>query len=222
MSYCSGLLSSSNKEASISHEDANELAETVEFIWYPKSDYIAISHVELSIDGEMRDSTLGFIKKGTIESRERAAKRKSGKGFFSFSIRVNPGEKAQIYEYLESKPKPQMCVSGACKLLNKNTGFFIPFPFSKIPTLAAIYLSLGRLFGHKRIERIDYVGKNKLLNLISPAVFTESVVSLHLGSMSFGLVVWIKDETGELVQKIIPIILGQNKRNESPQQVFIG
>lgn len=200
---CSALFTSQSESEFVSNIRANELTETIQYVWYPKSEFTIISHVDLAVNGKMWDGTAGFKIKGTEKERERAA-RMSERGYFSFSLRVTPEEKAQMQSYLQEnlgKIQFQMCASGACKAIEANTGITIPFPFSHIPTLSAIYLSLGRLIGYKRIERIDYVGKNGLRNLLSPAVIVE-------GGIGFGLIVWFTSKTGELIQQVIPIIFG--------------
>ncbi len=189
------------------------LTEIVKLVWYPKSQYVMLSHVELAVDGQMWDATSGFSKRGTLKSRKRATK-SGGYGYFSFSLRVTSEEMAKLQMYLEEnldKRKAQMCISGACRALRKNTGIYIPFPFSKVPTFSAMYLSLGRLIGNKRIERIDYVGKNRLKSLLSLAVANEITSFYSAGYLSYWFIVWFRDEYGDLVNQVIPIILGKNE-----------
>ncbi|MEW6057839.1 MAG: hypothetical protein AB1540_14620 [Bdellovibrionota bacterium] len=193
--------------------------DSVELIWYPRAGYVLLSHYELGIDGKLYSALMGLEKKTTIEVATRAAK-SGGKGFFRFKLRVTADELDRLKNYVDSnlnKPRFQMCVGGVCKVITKNTRAVIPFPFSKVPTLNAIYLTVAHKLGYSRIVGIEYVGKSAIRNLITTEIPYELWFTYQWAKPVGLAIVWAYNERNELIRLIVPIESNSSEEPESDE-----
>ena len=75
-----------------------QLTKNVDLIYYPKAGYVAISHVELNVDGKVWDGTAGYHLKNDYEVVERKAMT-GGKAFYRFKLRATDQEVEQLQNY---------------------------------------------------------------------------------------------------------------------------
>jgi len=178
----------------------------VELIWWPRAFTRVVTHSDLRVGSEIYSAFLGLSKVGDFQKKYERAITGKGKTFFRFKLAVSQGEYLKLKEIVENpanlkKRKFQSCIGGACKMLGQNTEIKIPFPFSQVPTLNALYLIfLGKL-GHKKILKVEYVGPNVL------DTFTKYEPALELLGIggAFGLAFWTINQYGEVEHTIIPI-----------------
>ncbi len=220
LARCKGLLSWEKNKPVAVNDDA-KLTDRVQILWYPISDYPMISHASLVVGDRVWDANKGFHRGGTITDHENHAMA-GYQGYFSFYLKLTADERVALETYLierDGKSMWQTCVSGACRALRANTGICIPVPFSQVPTLSALYLSLRKMLGDRRIAAIEYTGNSPLYNLVlSSAIVFESVVGLlFCGGVSYAMTLWI-NEAGELVSKLIPIVLSGGNEDLSTFQ----
>lgn len=134
---------------------------SVRILWYPYSSYIFISHAELEVDGEVWQVMSTPTKRsGGYEVLERAAKG-TGKPFVAFHVDLTPEQfQAVQRELRENEGKMTgitTCMGGVCKVINKNSGTLVPWPIRLGPATTALYLSVAKSLGYKRVTRIEWV-----------------------------------------------------------------
>lgn len=197
--------------------DEATIDKEVEIIWYPNSQYFPVTHTELVVDGTLWNGFFGYQMEGVSVDRERAAKI-GGRGFLSFHLKVTDSELHRIQDYLKQnsgKFKLQSCVSALCKAVTKNSGIVIPFPFSKVPTLAVSYLGLVQKLGYKRVTKIEWVGQRKLSRFLSVQPFFESWMAYASGRLIVGFLISGFDHAHRFIETLIPVLssmgLGQNQ-----------
>jgi hypothetical protein len=181
------------------------LQKHVELIWYPKSGTIFTSHTDIQIDDTIYSAFLGVKERNTFKKAHASATRdNTTRGFYRFRLAVSNDEYDNIKNFVADdlgKIRIQTCVSGACRILRNNSSINIPFPFSHVPTLNALYLTMLKKMGYKKIVQVDYFGPNALQNLLSRSVLIE----LSGVGAVIGLSVWAINEYGVLEHLIVPI-----------------
>jgi len=113
-----------------------------------------------------------------------------------------------------------MCIGGACKAIKSSTGIIIPFPFSQVPTLAALYLTVMHKLGYTRITKIDYMGKSAIKNLLATEIPGELT---QFGIFSHMLIVTAINAAGQVSQFFVPVVQNQdddNKKNKISESTF--
>ena len=177
--------------------ESEKLTENIDFIYFPKAGFYAISHIELNVKDNLWHTLFNTTKGSPYAVAERNAKI-GGKSFYRFRLKVSPDELNRLQNYLDEGAKTsrlQTCVSGACRALNRSGILYIPPPFSKIPLLSAVYLRLMKLSRARRIESVHFVGKSQLKSLFTAEVAVESFYALQ--SVCLGVfVVESIDEAG--------------------------
>jgi hypothetical protein len=120
-------------------------------------------HVEVGIDGELWNPVMQYRKSRTLEERIESANMGNG-GFYSYQIRVTADEKEAALNFIKKNQGAfyQTCIGGACRVINRNTGFLIPTPISKLPVLTNGYLKMLKFLKHRRVESIEYYGETSL------------------------------------------------------------
>lgn len=178
----------------------------VELIWWPRAFTRVITHSDLRVGSQIYSAFLGLSKVGDFHKKYERAITGKGKTFFRFKLAVSENEYFKLKEIVENpenlkKRKFQTCVGGACKMLGQNTDIKIPFPFSQVPTLNALYLIFLKKMGHKKILKVEYVGPNVLetFTKYEPAVELLGITS------AIGLAFWTINQYGEVEQTIVPI-----------------
>ena len=189
----------------------DQLTRNVDLIYYPKSDYTGVSHVELSVQGKVWNSTGSYKINNDYRVLERKALQ-GGKGFYRFKIRATEDEIVKLQRYLsdrEGKRGLQNCISGACKALNRGGIVYVPPPFSKAPALNALYWRLTKTFGYNRIESITYVGKSQWKTLLGFQIPLELVTTVFYG----GILVIGMDAAGEKIYDLLKVELKDKAAN---------
>jgi hypothetical protein len=144
----------------------------VELIWWTKPKDPLKTHVELSIEGTLYNSSGQYARSGTLHSAERLAEMRPSRAFIGFSLKVSPEEFRRLKAFYETHEAEslsafQSCISGTCHAINSTTGFKIPWPFSAVPSLAAIYLTSTHYLGFQRITEIRVVNPSRKPMLLS-------------------------------------------------------
>lgn len=153
----------------------------VELIWWTKPRDPLKTHVELSIEGTLYNSAGTFARTGTLASAERLAEIRPTRAFVGFSLKVSPEELQRLKHFYEkhegqSLSDFQSCISGACHAIHSSTGFKVPWPFSAVPSLAAIYLTSTHYLGFQRITEIRVVNPSKKPLFFSQNLLGESLI----------------------------------------------
>ena len=178
----------------------------VEIIWWPRAITKVITHTDIRIGSPIYSAFLGLSKTGDFHKKYARAISGEGKPFFRFKLAVSKEEFLRLKSIVDDadnykKRRLQTCIGGACKMLRENTEINIPFPFSQVPTLNALYLMLLKRLGHKKILKVEYVGPNAWQTFLK----YEPVVELGLSATAVGLIVWSVNKYGEAEQTVIPI-----------------
>lgn len=147
----------------------------VELIWWTKPRDPLKTHVELSIEGTLYNSAGNFTRSGTLASAERLAEQRPSRSFIGFRLKVSPEEFQRLKSFYETHEAEslspfQSCISGTCHAINSSTGFKIPWPFSAVPSLAAIYLTSTHYLGFQRITEIRVVNPSR-----KPLLFSQNL-----------------------------------------------
>ena len=184
------------------------LRDEVDLIWYPKEDHVFYSHTEIKIQDTVYDSYMWLEEKSKYEGIHRKANSGKGKAFFRFKLAVTPEELENIkrfVEYSNDDTPFQTCIGGVCNIVTKNTKIKIPFPFSQIPTLNALYLTVMQKLGYQRIYKIEYVGKRAWKDLLSSEVFTELSILPLVSGATVAFIVWVLKPSEGIVPMIVPV-----------------
>lgn len=147
----------------------------VELVWWTKPRDPLKTHVELSIEGTLYNSAGNFTRSGTLASAERLAEQRPSRSFIGFRLKVSPEEFQRLKAFYETHEAEslspfQSCISGTCHAINSSTGFKIPWPFSAVPSLAAIYLTSTHYLGFQRITEIRVVNPSR-----KPLLFSQNL-----------------------------------------------
>lgn len=199
--------------------DEDQLAKEVQIFWYPNSRYLTMTHTEFAVNETLWDATAGFHKTGSPTAARRAANQ-GGFGYVAFHIKVTPNELQEITRFLDennNKKRLQNCMSGTCNAITKNSGVIIPFPFSKVPTLAAAYLTVAKKLGYERIAEIEWVGKNNIKKYVPGSILGEFWTVYLVGRPVAFLMVIGYDHAHHLLKTIVPFFssLGLSQRQKS-------
>jgi hypothetical protein len=184
------------------------LEDEVELIWYPKTGYVATSHTDIKIGETVYNAFLGIKLKRDFESTYNWAKSGKGKGFFRFKLAVTPAELHELKRFVKDpihRRKLQTCIMGACRVLRENSDIDIPFPFSQVPTLNAIYLTVLQKLGNKRVLKVEYVGEIAWRKLIFSEASSELLMTSAASAGSIGLIIWVLSDEDKVEQIIVPI-----------------
>lgn len=186
----------------------------VELIWWTKPRDPLKTHVELSIEGTLYNSAGNFTRSGTLASAERLAEQRPSRAFIGFSLKVSPEEFRRLKAFYETHEAEslsafQSCISGTCHAINSSTGFKIPWPFSAVPTLAAIYLTSTHYLGFQRITEIRVVNPYRKPLLLSQNLLGETaaiVGATYFASKPFLILqVYLQTGWGEIEEYLIQV-----------------
>lgn len=184
------------------------ITDQVEIIWYPKSELVVLSHTELKVGDVVYDAFIHLKERGSINESMEAAMR-GNKGFLRFKLAVTKEELQRLEDYINAHNGINRgfdsCVAGVCKVIKKNTGIIIPFPFDRVPSLNALYLTLMKTLGYKRILKVEYVGKNKLKNLLTLETPAELYTSYTAIKIAGFLIVYAIDAVDKVIRLVIPV-----------------
>lgn len=190
---------------------SGKIDDKVAIYWYPKAGYVAISHSELQVGDEIWSGVMVNRLKQETPAIAKQKAMKSNKGYFKFDVSVTPEELKRLQDDLRArngKSTGQMCIGSACKALTKNTGLVVPFPFTQIPTLNAIYLTAMHKLGYARIPNISYVGKlGPVRNLLTTEVAYELYITQDWGRTGITLAI----AAGGAVYHFIIDVSSENK-----------
>lgn len=184
--------------------------EEVEVLWWPKAVTRVFGHTDIVVGKEIFSPFMGLTRVGDLDKKYSRAISNRGKAFFRFKLNLTPDEHARIREFVDNPQnfkdrKIQSCVGGACRILRENTDLNIPFPFSQVPSLNAIYLMILKKLGHKKIVSVEYVhsGLWRTFTSYEPVVEILGVGAATAGTA--GLIVWSLNEDDEFEETIIPL-----------------
>lgn len=153
------------------------ISDQVSILWYPLKTRWP-THMKLQIGDEIFDARGGFSRKGSAEGAERLANG-SNQGFWRFKLKVTEAELERIRKHIDERigrPSSATCVSGSCGAITNNSAISIPVPFSKVPSLAALYLTITKRLGYSRIASVEFIGKNKVGSFVSLGLASEYAV----------------------------------------------
>lgn len=186
----------------------------VELIWWTKPKDPLKTHVELSIEGTLYNSAGNFARSGTLASAERLAEQRPTRAFIGFSLKVSPEEFRRLKAFYETHEAEslsafQSCISGTCHAINSTTGFKIPWPFSAVPSLAAIYLTSTHYLGFQRITEIRVVNPSRKPLLLSQNLAGEMAAiagGAYLASHSVVILqVFLQTAWGEVKEFLVEV-----------------
>ncbi len=185
----------------------------VEILWWPKAFTKVVSHSDIMVDNQIYSPFFGLTKVGDLEKKYNRAKEGVGKVFFRYRLNLSPIEYSRIKEIVNdpsnfTEKKLQTCVGGACKMLRQNTDLSIPFPFSQVPSLNALYLYTLKKLGHKKIVSVEYVGPNLWQSLLTYEPIVEVAALGGAIGGTIGLIVWSLNGEDELEATVVPIDRG--------------
>ncbi len=186
----------------------------VELIWWTKPKDPLKTHVEISIEGTLYNSSGQYARSGTLHSAERLAEMRPSRAFIGFSLKVSPEELKRLKDFYETHEEQslsafQSCISGTCHAINSSTGFKIPWPFSAVPSLAAIYLTSTHYLGFQRITEIRVVNPSRKPILLSQNLAGEMAAvagGAYLASHSVVILqVFLQAAWGEVREYLVEV-----------------
>jgi hypothetical protein len=185
---------------------SEKIGDEVELIWWPRAFTRVVTHTDIRIGEPLYSAFLGMTKVGDFQRKYDRAIAGKGKVFFRFKLDVNHDQFLKLKEIVDDpttfkRRKIQSCVGGACKMLREEGIINIPFPFSQVPTLNALYLIFLKRLGHKKILKVEYVGPSLM------DVFTKYEPALEIAGVAgtIGLIVWSINGHGEVEQTVVPV-----------------
>ncbi len=197
----------------------------VELIWWTKPRDPLKTHVELSIEGTLYNSAGNFSRSGTLASAERLAEQRPSRSFIGFSLKVSPEELQRLKAFYEKNEEKslspfQSCISGTCHAINSSTGLKIPWPFSAVPTLAALYLTSTHYLGFQRITKIRVVNPSRKPLLFSQNLAGEMAAiagATYLASKPVLILqVYLQAGWGEIEEYLVQVEEGLTAPQPSP------
>jgi hypothetical protein len=199
----------------------------VELLWYPRTNFVIFTHTEIKIGNNIYDPLLGVHNIKDFDKAVRSAYRNSWNSFFRFKLSVTPRELANLEEFIrltKGQRRLQTCVGGSCKMLKQFLGLRIPPPFSQIPTLAALYLTIAHKLGYKKILKVEFVGNHHWRTLLGIGPLSELSYAAQLAATGAILIVWAVDYLGDINTFIVPITKNkkdnETKLDQSPASLL--
>ncbi len=186
----------------------------VELVWWTKPKDPLKTHVELSIEGTLYNSSGQYSRSGTLYSAERLAEIRPSRAFIGFSLKVSPEELRRLKDFYETHEEKslsafQSCISGTCHAIHSSTGFKIPWPFSAVPSLAALYLTSTHYLGFQRITEIRVVNPSRKPVLLSQNLAGEMAAvagGAYLASHSVVILqVFLQTAWGQIEEYLVQV-----------------
>lgn len=134
------------------------------FLFYP-------GHVEFGLFDQVYRADGGFRADSSLFINERAAR--FGTPYFAVFIRATAKELERLREFVvRDKHSSQSCVSGTCRAVNRNLGFYIPPLIRDVPEFTFAYLSVLKhlRLHHGRVGAIEFHGRHKHRAIATTAV----------------------------------------------------
>lgn len=159
---------------------SKDLTENIHILYYPNNG-LDLTRVDIEVEGIIWNASGGYGKTGDYQARLRAAKRFDHLNMLNYQISITESELKNIKEYLsvrEGRRELQSCVSGLCKLLRNNTGINIPFPFTQVPSLSALYLRVYNKLSKRRVKAVEYFGNNQVKTFIRSKSIPLEVITI--------------------------------------------
>ncbi len=154
----------------------------ISMLWYPHypDGSPSCSHTKILVDGQVWSTMNEYRPMREKSVHEKLARRSISHSYFEFKIKVRPVEIERIKFLLENNDRRGtgigMCVQGACGALRESGVLFVPPPFNQLPSLAAFYMAIRRVFPGG-VGEIRFHGKNALRSLTSVDIVIDGLIA---------------------------------------------
>ena len=159
--YCAGTAISVVDSAALQNEP-------ISFVYYPSMREVScLGHAELRFGRKSWNllKGMGDRRVRSFEQMLQASEGERGIPFIQFFISASPEQVKALSQNLGTR-SANICSRGVCAELERSIEYSVPMPFTISPLSSAVYLTLAKGLGSKRITRIEFCGNsNRIYNL---------------------------------------------------------
>ncbi len=151
-------------------------------MWYPRypDGHTSCTHTKIIVDGQVWGSLHSYTKFREQKVHETLARRSLKDSYIQFNLKASPEEIERMKYLLQNNDRrgtgAGTCIAGACGALRESGIQDIPFPFSQLPSLAALYLGIKSRFPKSQVFSIEFHGKSLATSLFSADILVDGMV----------------------------------------------